>query len=43
MNNLQKMAQQKFTCEICEKSFSTNQYKKRHIKTVHVDEIEWAY
>ena len=25
----------KFTCEICERAFSTNQNKKRHISTFH--------
>ena len=25
----------KFECEICEQNFSTNQYKKQHIKIVH--------
>ena len=24
-----------FTCEICEKDFSTNNYKEQHISTVH--------
>ena len=24
-----------FTCEICEKAFSTNNYKDQHIRTVH--------
>ena len=26
-----------YTCEICEKKFSTNHYKKQHIKRIHED------
>ena len=29
------METQNFACEICEKAFSTNQYKDYHVRTVH--------
>ena len=38
MDIAQKIERHSFTCEICEKSFSSNLYKKRHIQIVHGDE-----
>ena len=32
------MENKNFTCEICEKSFSSNQYKNKHLSVVHGEE-----
>ena len=34
-------ASRKFTCEICEKSFTTNKWKDKHIGIVHGEEKEF--
>ena len=38
MDNPQQILDPNFTCEICEKNFSTDKNKKRHIKFIHEKE-----
>ena len=35
MDNLQQIVEQNFTCEICEKAFSTKKNKDQHVTIVH--------
>ena len=38
MENPQQIVNQKISCEICERCFSSNGKKNRHIKTIHGNE-----
>ena len=39
---MEKDLRKKFACEICEKGFLTNDYKKQHIAVVHGEEKKFV-